>query len=113
MKIIYNKIIPFKGYGAINLFGILFVRKGCKMTEFKINHEEIHTAQMKEMLYLPFYLWYMTEYVIARFFHKKQKEGYYDISFEEEAYNNQANLDYLKRRKRYAWFKYIKIRSNG
>jgi len=28
MKIIYNNIIPFKGYKGINLFGVLFVRKG-------------------------------------------------------------------------------------
>lgn len=26
-KIIYNKLIPFKGYVAINLFGIIFARK--------------------------------------------------------------------------------------
>ena len=29
MKVIYNKIIPLKGYKCINLFGVLFVRKGC------------------------------------------------------------------------------------
>jgi hypothetical protein len=31
MKIIYNKIIPFPGYKAINLFGILFARKNAKI----------------------------------------------------------------------------------
>lgn len=30
MKVIYNNIIPFKGYKAINLFGLVFVRKGAK-----------------------------------------------------------------------------------
>lgn len=30
MKIIYNKLIPFKGFIAINLFGIIFVRKEYK-----------------------------------------------------------------------------------
>jgi hypothetical protein len=30
MKVIYNKFIPFKGYKAMNLFGIVFVRKGAK-----------------------------------------------------------------------------------
>lgn len=33
MKIIYNNLIPFKGYKAINLFGLVFVRKGAKFTE--------------------------------------------------------------------------------
>ena len=33
MKVIYNNIIPFKGFKCINLFGVLFVRKGCFMNE--------------------------------------------------------------------------------
>ena len=41
MKIIYNNIIPFPGFKAINLFGVLFVRKGCTMSESDINHEMI------------------------------------------------------------------------
>ena len=46
MKIIYNNIIPFKGYLAINLFGFLFVRKDVnrQLNAFDINHEKIHTA---------------------------------------------------------------------
>lgn len=27
MKIIYNNIIPFPGFAAINLFGVIFARK--------------------------------------------------------------------------------------
>ena len=54
MKLIYNNIIPFKGFKAMNLFGLCFVRKGMKMSEKDINHESIHTAQMKELLYIPF-----------------------------------------------------------
>ena len=109
MKIIYNKIIPFKGFLAINLFGFLFARK--KLTEVDINHEKIHTAQMKEMGYIFFYLWYFIEYLLIRLFHKKQGNAYHDISFEEEAYTNQYNYSYLKNRKHYAWIKFIKIRS--
>ena len=33
MKIIRNNIIPFKGYKAINLFGILFVRGDISLGE--------------------------------------------------------------------------------
>lgn len=58
MKIIRNNIIPFKGFAAINLFGILFIRKDTVLTTVMMNHEHIHTAQMKEMLYIFFYLWY-------------------------------------------------------
>ena len=48
MKIVRNNIIPFKGYKAVNLFGILFVRGDAVISSTDINHESIHTAQMKE-----------------------------------------------------------------
>ena len=51
MKIIYNKLIPMKGYKAVNLFGVLFAREGARLTADDIRHEEIHTAQMRETLY--------------------------------------------------------------
>lgn len=30
MKVIYNPILPFKGFAAINLFGVVFARRECK-----------------------------------------------------------------------------------
>ena len=33
---------------------------------------------------------------------------YRSISFEQEAYKYEMNLEYLKNRKRYNWIKYIK-----
>lgn len=106
MKIIYNNIIPFPGYKAINLFGVLFVRKGAVMKDEDINHEAIHTAQMKEMLYIFFYLWYIIEWVIKLFIHGTY--AYRNISFECEAYQNEDNLEYLDNRKHYSWTKYLK-----
>ena len=111
MKIIYNKVIPFGKYATINLFGILFT-KDKELNKIDINHESIHTAQMKEMGYIFFYLWYIIEYICIRLFHKKQGNAYHDVSFEEEAYNYQYNLNYLNERKHYSWFKYIKVKSN-
>ena len=35
------------------------------------------------------------------------KNPYRNISFEKEAYDNQSNLDYLTKRKRFEWFKYV------
>lgn len=111
MKVVYTKWFPFGPYHTINLFGILFTKRNY-LTKDTILHEQIHTAQMKEMLYIFFYLWYGIEYIIIRFFHKKQNDAYHDVSFEEEAHDNAYNWTYLETRKHYAWFKYIKIRSN-
>ncbi|KKB59919.1 hypothetical protein HMPREF1535_00191 [Parabacteroides goldsteinii DSM 19448 = WAL 12034] len=55
MKIVYNNILPVKGFTAMNLFGIIFARNEYKPLARRIqNHEAIHTVQMKEMLYIFF-----------------------------------------------------------
>lgn len=106
MKIIYNNIIPFKGFKAINICGILFVRKGTgSMTWINYNHERIHTEQMKEMLFIFFYLWYLIEWVVRLF---RKGNAYKNISFEREAYANERVSQYCEEnRKRFAWFNYL------
>lgn len=110
MKIVKNKWFPFGRYSTLNFFGILFT-KSENLSQYTINHEAIHTAQMKELWYIPFYLWYGLEYLFVRFFHKKQNDAYHDVSLEEEAYNNQYDLNYLQNRKKFAWWEFIKPKS--
>lgn len=105
MKVIYNKIIPFKGFKCINLFGLLFVRKGCFMSEKDYNHEAIHTAQMKEMLYVFFYIWYFVEWLLELFTYGST--AYHTNTFEREAFDNDDNLTYLNTRPRFAWWMYL------
>ena len=105
MKIIRNKYIPFQGFKAINLFGILFVRGNARISERTLRHEAIHTAQMKEMLYIFFYLWYVVEWIIRLFM---KGNAYRNISFEREAYSNEDDVIYLESRKRFAWIKHLK-----
>lgn len=107
MKIIYNKIIPFRGYIAINICGIMFARKEYEpVGKSTIQHEEIHTAQMKELWYIGFYILYLLEWIYRLIFHTKT--AYRGISFEQEAYKNQWRKNYLKYRKPYAWCGYWK-----
>ena len=113
MKIIRNKYIPFKGFRAINLFGVLFVRGNAEISEQVIRHETIHTKQMQEMLYIFFYLWYCIEYVYRMFWYawkvnkKKAKSAYHAISFEREAYANETKVGYPSYRKFWGWTKYF------
>lgn len=104
MRIVYSSIIPFRGFKAINLFGVLFVRKGCKMSDTDLNNEAIHTAQMKEMGYIFFYLWYLIEWIVRLF---KKGNAYHNISFEKEAYENQSWLIYPQIRQSYSWLDYL------
>ena len=105
MKVIYNNLIPFKGFKCINLFGVLFVRQGCVMRDEDFNHERIHTAQMKEMLYVGFYLWYFVEWAMELFTYKDK--AYHTNTFEREAHEHDSDLTYLATRPRYAWTKYL------
>lgn len=45
MNVVYNNIIPFKRFTAVNIFGLLFARNEYKpLSKYIINHEQIHTA---------------------------------------------------------------------
>ena len=105
MKVYHNSVIPFKEFAAINICGILFVRNGVVVTDRLLNHERIHTAQIKEMLYVFFYLLYGLEWILKLF--KYRLNSYYNISFEREAYRNERNMEYLKERKAFAWINFI------
>ena len=104
MKIIYTKLMPLHKFAAINLFGVLLAPKGAPMVSRTICHEAIHTLQMKEMLYVFFYLWYAAEWLIRLF---GKGNAYRNISLEKEAYQHEHNLYYLSSRKPYGWFKYL------
>lgn len=103
MKVIYNKLIPVKGFSAMNLFGLIFARKEYKpLKNSTLNHEAIHTAQMKELLYIPFYIIYGLEYLYNLILCGNAKQAYRNIDFEVEAYAHEYDLNYLNNRKHYA-----------
>lgn len=107
MKVVYNKVIPANGYKCVNLFGVLFVREGCTMSSTDYNHEAIHTAQMKELLYVPFYLLYVLEWLWHLAWLRDTKAAYRATSFEREAYAYQSDADYLNRRMKFNQYKMI------
>lgn len=114
--VVFNKILPFKGFVAMNFFGIILFR-----IEYEIyatehpkwfnkvkNHENIHTAQMKELLYVGFYLIYGIEYLVNLIKYRNADKAYRNIRFEIEAYRNEDNLNYLSERPKFAWRRYGK-----
>lgn len=110
MKVIYNKIIPFgRKFHAINLFGVLFAKGPCN--RIVINHESIHTAQIRELWYIPFYILYLLEWLVRLALCRNSFKSYMNISYEREAYANEADLDYLGKRRRFAFLNYMKIKS--
>lgn len=102
MKIIKNKTIPFGRYQAINLFGLLFTKVEC--TPVILNHEAIHTAQMRELAFIGFYLWYVLEWLVKIAVYRDIHRAYLNVSFEREAYAHESDLSYLAHRPRWASF---------
>ena len=103
---IHNDYIPFRGYKAMTLLCFIFVRRGFVLDDTDVRHEAIHWEQQKEMLVLPFFLWYIVEFMINLFRFVDWNKAYRNISFEREAYDFEKEKDYLSLRKRFSWFKY-------
>lgn len=99
-KVIHIKWFPVGGgFYAINLFGVLFTTQ--KLSAVDLNHERIHTAQQRELLYIGFYLWYIIEWLYLLVKYRNGLKAYFHIRFEQEAYRHQDDLEYLKKRKHY------------
>lgn len=108
--IITSKYLVPKGYAAMAIFPFIFVHdRKMRDNAVLINHERIHLRQQIELLILPFYLWYVTEYLINRLLYKDAKTAYRNISFEREAYANETDLNYLKKRQLWNFTKFLTL----
>jgi len=70
-------------------------------------HETIHFWQQLETLFLLQWVLYGLFYLIGRFTHGNWKTAYYRNPFEVEAYTNQDDKEYIKKRKFCSWVEYI------
>ena len=128
--VIYNKIIPFKGYDAITIFPFIFAQEK-PLGSVVLNHEKIHLCQQLEVLVasllvalvviiafglsfwwlltaIPvYYLFYGVEYGVRYLIYRNHKEAYMNISFEQEAYLSDGDIDYLSSRELFAWVAYL------
>lgn len=96
----------FSGVSGVTLapFGIYLSKRHLNNT-VTVNHEKIHWKQQIEMLIIPFYLFYVIEWLIKMV--GGNKNAYKSISFEQEAYSNESNMNYLSERKPYSWIKFL------
>jgi len=110
MKVIRNKYLPPEGYKAMTVGPFIFVREPFALGSVDINHETIHWEQQKEMLIIPFFLWYIIEFIIKYIYYGfKWHKAYRSLSFEREAYFNQEVMTYLNNREPFEWIYYIKL----
>jgi hypothetical protein len=94
----FDWILGGNGAIAIAFWPFIFVRDKKYINEVLINHERIHLRQQLELGVIPFYIWYLIAYF---------RVGYWNVSFEKEAYANEKDLNYLKKRSIFAFRRYL------
>ena len=100
MMLIVSKFLVPKGYRALTVFPFVFLReKASKDDLVLLNHERIHLAQQRELLFVVFFVWYGLEYFFRRFQYSNHNLAYQNISFEKEAYQNELDFTFLSQRK--------------
>jgi len=128
-----NELLTGHKYGAMTLFIFIFIQRGLRSRQSwktTLNHERIHIVQQAEIivvsilllfivnLFVDISMWwaflspfvpaviYATDFgwhrIKMRFSHDK---SYYRTRVEREAYAHESNLNYLRERIPFRWFK--------
>lgn len=106
-----SKVPVFLSYFApITIWAISFgpfVWCRGEMTEETKRHETIHYHQHLELLFIGFWLLYVSFWIRGLFKKQDGAESYRSNPFEVEAYTHESEEDYLEKRKLFSWVKYI------
>lgn len=104
----WTKFFSWGKAQAITIFPFIFLKHPAyKKDKVLINHENIHIRQALELLIIPFYFLYLTEFMFRLIQYRHFFKAYLNISFEREAFQNEENLYYLRERKVFSSFKYL------
>ncbi|WP_372918300.1 hypothetical protein [Salegentibacter sp.] len=108
MILIVNKYLLGKQFKGVSIWPFVILKnRELKDDHYFLNHEKIHLRQQLELLVLPFYLWYLIEYLFRLIQYKDTFLAYKNISFEREAYTQEMKDDYLKERKFWAFLQFL------
>lgn len=109
----YNLITnqPLSRYVGITLFNIILLDKSYyeKFPHLKqrtIRHEYIHYEQYKELYIVGFLYIYLFDFLAGLIKYNNGSVAYRRIRLEQEAHANEKDVNYLLKRKKFAWKKY-------
>jgi hypothetical protein len=83
-----------------------------KLSEVDKVHETVHFQQQIELLFIGQWILYGLFYLIGLIRYRSGSVAYRESPFEREAYANQSQLDYLLKRNRFSWLKYLWTRQD-
>lgn len=96
------------GVRGIAIFPFIIMRnESLKEDKVFINHEKIHIHQQLELLVIPFFIFYLIEFVVRYVQFGDWETAYYNISFEKEAYDNQENMGYISHKSFWSFIDYV------
>ena len=101
--------IPF-GFSGITIYPFIFIRYNVRLAPKLIRHEMIHIYQQRECLFVPFFIIYAIDFLCKLAKYRSFYSAYRNIGFEREAYDNDMTARYFKRRKLFAWVRYVYVR---
>ncbi len=126
MIVFRTRYLPLKPYAAMAFGYVLLLKRGVRLTPSLLRHETIHWHQCRELLVVPFYVWYLLEWAIrflqvglqrcarqkahkdSRLRQSLARQAYFNIAFEREAYAHQNDPTYLCRRPFWAFCSYLR-----
>lgn len=104
---IYTRKKIFNYYTGLSFFIFIWISR-LDNDEVKLyRHEKIHFWQQVEMLFIFHWLFYGVFYLLGRAKGHCHYIAYRYNPFELEAFSNEAQVDYLEKRKPFAWISYI------
>ena len=108
MIILVNRFLLRKNFNGLTLWPFVILKyKDLRRDKVLLNHEQIHLRQQLELLVIPFFIWYLLEFIVRLIVYKNRALAYRNISFEKEAYKNERNLQYLDGRSFWRFLKFI------
>ncbi|MET2985809.1 hypothetical protein [Aureibaculum conchae] len=106
--ILFSRFLIPKNYTGLAIYPFIFLKnKSLSNNWVLINHERIHLKQQLELLWVFFFIWYTTEFLLRLIWLRNWNEAYKNISFEKEAYENEGNPNYLNQRKFWSFLNYL------
>lgn len=104
--IAWRYLVP-KGYSGITIYPFVILRHKKDYTnQILLNHERIHLRQQLELAVVFFFLAYAVAYGLMLMKFRNHKLAYRNIIFEREAYANEKDLNYLKKRPFWGFMKF-------
>jgi hypothetical protein len=104
---IYTQKKIFNYYTGLSFFVFIWISRLEKDESRLVHHEKIHFWQQVELLFVFHWMFYAFFYMVARFKGHCHYIAYRYNPFELEAFGNDPDFGYLKKRKPFAWVSYV------